>query len=64
MTDRRGVMLVHGDHRWIIIFDDSQRPEACSQIGRWAADPRLPFTWTQAAELAWAINYPEGESEQ
>lgn len=43
------VTLVKGDEKYFIVYDDESFEEARRQIGRWAANPDLSFTWYDAA---------------
>ncbi len=40
-------------HTWVLIYEDpAMRHEAMRQLGRWAADPDLPFTWIDGSQMA------------
>ena len=47
--------LVKGDERYIFIFDDNNKTETLRQIGRYAANPELSFTWYDAAVMSQKI---------
>jgi hypothetical protein len=47
--------LVKGDERYIFLFDDDNRVETLRQIGRFAANPELSFTWYDAAVMSQKI---------
>ena len=47
--------LVKGDERYVFIFDDDNRTETLRQIGRYAANPDLSFTWYDAAVMSQKI---------
>ncbi len=49
MKTRRMVGARNGEHKFVLIFDGENRAEAYRSLGRWAADPRLPFSWVDAA---------------
>lgn len=41
----------HG-HHWVYLFDDANRREVLRVVVAQAADPALPFTWRDAAEVS------------
>lgn len=43
------VVLVKCEERYVFLFDDDHRGEALRQLGKFAADPELSFTWLDAA---------------
>lgn len=47
--------LVKGDERYVFLFDDDNRTETLRQIGRYAANPELSFTWYDAAVMSQKI---------
>ena len=47
--------LVKGGERYIFIFDDDNKTETLRQIGRYAANPELSFTWYDAAVIGQKI---------
>lgn len=55
MEDTYSVGCTQDGQRWLIIFDDSHRADALRQLGKWAADPKLDFSWYSAAVLAQRI---------
>uniref|UniRef100_A0A6M3JN57 Uncharacterized protein n=1 Tax=viral metagenome TaxID=1070528 RepID=A0A6M3JN57_9ZZZZ len=38
-----------GAERYILLWHDEQTREAIQQLGRWAANPELTFSWWDAA---------------
>ena len=54
-------VLIRGDQRWTILFTDANEVPALRQLGRWAADPDLSFTWTDAAEMGQRIREMVGK---
>ncbi|QGJ69403.1 Hypothetical protein PBC10988_10850 [Planctomycetales bacterium 10988] len=44
--------LVKGEERYVFLYDDSNRAETLRQLGRFAANPELSFTWYDAAVLS------------
>ena len=46
------VALVKGEERYIFLFNDSQKSETLRTLGRYASDPRLSFSWYDAAVLS------------
>lgn len=47
--------LVKGEERYIFLFDDARKSEALRQLGRYASNPDLSFTWYDAAVLSQKI---------
>ncbi len=47
--------LVKGEERYVFLFDDSNRAETLRQLGRFASNPELSFTWYDAAVLSQKI---------
>jgi hypothetical protein len=47
--------LVKGDEQYLFLFDDSNRVETLRLLGRYAADPKLSFSWYDAAVLSQKI---------
>ena len=47
--------LVKGDERYVFLFDDGNCTETLRQIGRYAVDPDLSFTWYDAAVMSQKI---------
>lgn len=45
-------VMVKGEERYIVLFDDAHRSEALRTLGRWAANPELSFTWYDAAKMS------------
>lgn len=44
--------LVKGEERYIFLYDDAHRSAALRQLGRFASNPELSFTWFDAAVLS------------
>lgn len=49
------IQLVRGAETYVACYLDGQEDEACRTLGRWAANPELPFTWWDAAVLSQRI---------
>jgi hypothetical protein len=49
------IALVKGEERYVFLFDDASRAEALQQMGRYAANPDLSFSWYDAAVLGQKI---------
>ena len=47
--------MVKGKERYVFLFDDDKRVETLRQLGRYAADPELSFSWYDAAVLSQKI---------
>jgi hypothetical protein len=54
-TEINVLALVKGKERYVFLFDDDNRTEALRQIGRYAANPELSFTWYDAAVMSQKI---------
>ncbi len=66
MTKEINVLaLVKGEERYVFLFDDDNRVETLRQIGRYAANPDLSFTWYDAAVMSQKIRQtvPDSGSE-
>ena len=51
-TEINVLALVKGTERYIFLFDDENRVETLRQLGRFAANPELSFTWYDAAVMS------------
>ena len=47
--------LVKGEEKYVFLFDDNNRSETLRQLGKYASDPDLSFTWYDAAVLSQKI---------
>ena len=47
--------LVKGEERYVFLYDDNNRAETLRQLGRFASNPELSFTWYDAAVLSQKI---------
>jgi len=56
--------LVKGVERYEFRFDDANRTEALRQIGRFAANPELSFTWYDAAVMSQKIRQTAQRNEE
>ena len=54
-TEINVLALVKGDERYVFLFTDDNRTEALRQLGRYAANPELSFTWYDAAVMSQKI---------
>ena len=54
-TEINVLALVKGNERYVFLFDDANRTETLRQIGRFAANPELSFTWYDAAVMSQKI---------
>ena len=54
-TEINVLALVKGNERYVFLFDDDNRTETLRQIGRYAANPELSFTWYDAAVMSQKI---------
>ncbi len=48
--------LVRGNDRYMIVYDAESKAEALRQLGRWASDYQLNFTWIDAARLSMELH--------
>lgn len=44
--------LVKGAERYVLLYDDANCANALRQLGRWANDKALSFTWYDAALMS------------
>ena len=63
-TEINVLALVKGDERYVFLFDDDNRVETLRQIGRYAANPELSFTWYDAAVMSQKIRQTAREVEE
>jgi hypothetical protein len=56
--------LVKGSERYVFLFDDNNRVETLRQIGRYAANPDLSFTWYDAAVMSQKIRQTMAQQKQ
>ncbi|HRX80674.1 MAG TPA: hypothetical protein P5307_16510 [Pirellulaceae bacterium] len=56
--------LVKGEERYVFLFDDNNRSEVLRQLGRYASNPELSFTWYDAAVLSQKVRQVTAEVEQ
>ncbi len=49
------VALVKGEEKYVFFFDDKNRAETLRQLGRYASNPELSFSWYDAAVLSQKI---------
>ena len=47
--------LVKGSERYVFLYDDDSRAETLRILGRYASNPELSFTWSDAAVLSQKI---------
>ncbi len=46
------VALVKGEERYIFLFNDQQKSQTLRTLGRYASNPKLSFSWYDAAVLS------------
>lgn len=52
MTNNINVLaLVKGEEKYIFLFNDRNRKNTLRQLGRYASNPALSFTWYDAAVM-------------
>ena len=54
-TDICVAALVKGQERYIVMYSEDNRCEALRQLGSWASNPELSFSWTNAAQISQKI---------
>ena len=54
--------LAKGEEKYVFLFDDKNRSETLRQLGKYASDPDLSFTWYDAAVLSQKIRTVSEES--
>ncbi|MEO8499253.1 MAG: hypothetical protein ABI614_29660 [Planctomycetota bacterium] len=54
--------LVKGEERYVFLFDDNNRSETLRQLGRFASNPELSFSWYDAAVLSQKIRQVTAEA--
>lgn len=47
--------IAKGSERYILVFRDKDEAEIFRQMGRWACDPELSFTWLDAVVISLRI---------
>lgn len=53
MTNNINVLaLVKGEEKYIFLFNDRNRKNTLRQLGRYASNPSLSFTWYDAAVMS------------
>lgn len=55
--------LVKGEERYLFLFDDNNRTEILRQIGRYASNPELNFTWYDAAVMSQKVRRLAAEND-
>ncbi len=63
-TEINVLALVKGNERYVFLFDDDNRVETLRQIGRYAANPELSFTWYDAAVMSQKIRQTAAQREK
>lgn len=63
-TEINVLALVKGNERYVFLFDDANRTETLRQIGRFAANPELSFTWYDAAVMSQKIRQTAHQQEE
>ena len=55
------VAIVKDEHRFVIIFDKTNKKHALRQVGRWAHSTELTFSWRDAAVMSQHIRKAQHE---
>ena len=56
------VALVKGSERYVFLYDDESRAETLQTLNRYAADPKLSFSWYDASVLGQKIRQNKSHS--
>lgn len=56
--------LVKGEEKYVFLFDEKNRSQTLRQLGKYASDPDLSFTWYDAAVLSQKIRATVNASEE
>ena len=51
-TETNMLSLVKGKERYVFLYTDDKTAEVLQQLGRFASNPELSFTWYDAAVVA------------
>ena len=55
MADLNVSITTKGHDRYILLFDNAHKSAALRQLGKWACDSELNFSWYDAARMSWKI---------
>jgi len=53
--NRKHIALIKGSGKFIFVYDKANIEEMLRQVGKWASDPELDFTWYDAASVGQKI---------
>ena len=56
------VALVKGSERYVFLYDDESRAETLQMLNRYAADPKLSFSWYDASVLGQKVRQNKSHS--
>ena len=56
------VALVKGGERYVFLYDDDSRTETLRTLNRYAADPKLSFSWYDASVLGQKVRQNKSQS--
>lgn len=62
-SDINVIALVKGEERYVFMYTHETRGEALKQLGRFASNPELSFSWYDAATLSQRIRQEALESQ-
>ena len=51
-TNINVLALVKGEEKYIFLFNEQNRKKTLRQLGRFASNPKLSFTWYDAAVMS------------
>lgn len=55
------VCVMKGTERYLILYSEDNARLALQQLGRWAVNPELSFTWSDAATASGKVLHKRGE---
>ncbi len=56
--------LVKGEERYVFLFDDAHKADALRQLGRYASNPELSFSWYDAAVLSQRLRQEDAQRQE
>lgn len=62
-TNINMLALVKGEEKYIFLFNEQNRKQTLRQLGRYASNPELSFTWYDAAVMSQKVRKLSGIEE-
>ena len=63
LTPTNVLAITKGRERYIFLYDDASDAETLKQLGRFAVDPELSFSWYDAAALSQRVRRLKAQRE-